>query len=340
MQTQPMPRVGVVIAQLGTPDAPTPRALRIYLAQFLSDRRVIDYSPLLWQPLLRGIILRTRPRRSARLYARIWTPDGSPLMVYSVAQVAGIQERLGPQYRVVLGMSYGTPSIRHAIQTLEAEGITRMVVVPMYPQYSSTTTASVMDAVYQATAGKRTLLRDERKRLVPSLRVVAPFYDDPRYIEAMRQHLQATIDALPAPPDRYIISFHGIPTRYATTGDPYPQHCEVTACLLAEAMGWSDNAWLLTYQSRFGPERWLEPATADTLTALHRQGVERPLVFSLGFVTDCLETLDELGHEGQHQFVKGGGEAAAYHLAPCLNDHAAWLDALAAIVQENAAGWV
>lgn len=156
----------------------------------------------------------------------------------------------------------------------------------------------------------------------------------------MHQHLQATIAALPAPPDRYIISFHGIPTRYATTGDPYPHHCEVTARLLAEAMGWSDNEWLLTYQSRFGPERWLEPATADTLTALHRQGVERPLVFSPGFVTDCLETLDELGHEGRHQFVKGGSEAAAYHLAPCLNANAAWLEALAAIVQENAQGWV
>jgi ferrochelatase len=332
--TQQSKPVGVLIAQLGTPDAPTPSALRRYLAQFLSDRRVIDYSPLLWQPILRGIILNTRPRRSARLYQRIWLPEGSPLLVYSRQQVAALQERLEDGYRVVLGMRYGSPSIASAIETLEREGVDRIRVLPMFPQFSCTTTASIYDAVVAATTGQGI-----RKRHLPALRFVAPYYDHPCYIEAMTTHLHEQIERLSAPPDQYIITFHGIPVRYVRTGDPYRAQCERTAQLLAKAMGWREGEWQLCFQSRFGPEKWLEPYTDETLEALAHRDVKRPLIFSPGFVTDCLETLDELGNEGRAQFAEGGGRAEDFTFAPCLNAHPAWLNAMATLVRENAGGW-
>jgi ferrochelatase len=333
------PRIGVLMAQLGTPDAPTPQALRPYLKQFLSDMRVIDYHPLIWQFILRGIILRTRPKRSARLYQRIWLPEGSPLLIYTQQQAAGLQARLGSDFRVIIGMTYGNPSIHSALATLEAEGMDRIIVLPMFPQFSSTTTASIYDAVYRAAAGNTAPLRHDRKRFVPTLRFVPPYYDHASYVDAMRQHLTETIATLPAPPDKYIISFHGIPARYVRTGDPYRQQCEHTAHLLANAMGWQADEWLLSFQSRFGPEAWLEPYTEDILTHLHAQGIERPLVFSPGFVTDCLETLDELGNEGREQFESGGGHGEHYRLAACLNAHPAWLDTLAAITRTEAQGW-
>ncbi len=323
--------IGVLLAQLGTPDAPTPQAVRPYLKQFLSDRRVIDYNPLFWQPVLRGMILRTRPRRSAQLYQRIWLDGGSPLLIYSRKQVAGLQERLGGIYRVVLGMRYGNPSIASALHALEDFGIDRILVVPMFPQYSSTTTASVYDAVYQAAAAKR---------FVPTLRFVEPYFDRPEYIAAMQAHLCAQVAALSEPPDKFVITFHGIPNRYVQTGDPYRRQCERTAALLAAAMSWGDDEWTVCFQSQFGPEAWLHPYTEDVLRALHGQGVQRPLIFSPGFVTDCLETLDELGNEGREQFEEGGGRAEDFHFAPCLNDAPAWLDALAVLVSENALGWV
>lgn len=335
----PTRQTGVLVAQLGTPDEPTERALRPYLRQFLSDRRVIDYSPFLWQPILHGIILRSRPRKSARLYARIWRPEGSPLLVFSNAQATGLQQRLGTDYRVMLGMTYGKPSIAQAIQTLEAEGIDRIIVLPMFPQFSSTTTASVYDAVYRAAAGRRCPLFFERKRTVPTLRFVEPYYDHAGYIQAMKAHLDAELASLALPPDMFVISFHGIPRRYMETGDPYPAQCTQTAQLLAKAMGWTDHDWILAFQSRFGPERWIEPSTQNVLEQLHRQGVRRPFVFSPGFVTDCLETLDELGNEGREQFAHGGGTAENYHLAPCLNDQPDFLDFLAETIVENAYGW-
>ncbi|MAU10260.1 MAG: ferrochelatase [Anaerolineaceae bacterium] len=327
------------MAQLGTPDAPTPQALRTYLRQFLSDMRVIDYHPLLWQPILRGIILRTRPSKSAKLYQRIWLDDGSPLLVYSKQQAAGLQQRLGDAYRVVIGMTYGNPSIANALQTFANEGIDQIVVLPMFPQFSSTTTSSVYDAVYQAAAGKTHSFSHDRKRFTPALRFIAPYYDHSGYIQAMRDHLQSEVARLPALPDKFVISFHGIPKRYVATGDPYREQCEHTANLLAEAMGWQDDDWVLTFQSQFGPEKWLEPATDTVLESLHEQGVERPLIFSPGFVTDCLETLDELGNEGREQFAEGGGDEAKFHFASCLNANDDFMDTLAQLVTENAAGW-
>jgi ferrochelatase len=327
-------RIGVLIAPLGTPNAPTAQALRPYLKQFLSDRRVIDYPPLVWQPILQGIILNTRPRRSARLYERIWLPEGSPLLVLSQQQVMGLQENLGDGYRVVLGMRYGTPSIASAVEMLERDGIDRIVVLPMFPQFSCTTTASIYDAVF-AAAGAQSV----RKRHLPTLRFVEPYYAHPCYIDAMRLHLSEQIAHLDAAPDRYIITFHGIPARYVRTGDPYRAHCERTARLLADAMGWRDDEWQICFQSRFGPEKWLEPYTDETLEGLAHHGAQRPLIFSPGFVTDCLETLDELGNEGRAQYVEGGGKAEDFIFAPCLNTHPAWLDAMTTLVRENAGGW-
>lgn len=331
--------IGVLVAQLGTPQAPTAAALRPYLRQFLSDRRVIDYNPFLWQPILRGIILRTRPRRSARLYQRIWREDGSPLLYYSQAQVRGLQERLGSAYRVILGMRYGQPSIQSALQTLESEGIDRIIALPMYPQYSSTTTASIYDAVFAAAAGRNGTFLNDRKRFIPALRLVPPFYQHPGYIDAMRQRIQDAVH-FSGQPDRYIITFHGVPNRYIQTGDPYRQQCEWTARRLAAALNLRDDQWQICFQSRFGPEEWLQPYTSEVLEGLHHAGVERVLVFSPGFVADCLETLDELGNEGRSEFVQGGGEPENFTFVPCLNDQPQWLDTLASIVRSEAHGWV
>jgi ferrochelatase len=333
------PKIGVLVAQLGTPDAPTAKALRPYLKQFLSDMRVIDYPPWIWQPILRGIILNTRPRRSARLYQRIWLPEGSPLLVYTQAQADHLQEQLGDDYRVIIGMTYGNPSIASAIATLEEEDIDRIVVLPLFPQFSSTTTASIYDAVYRAAAGRRCPLFHERKRAIPTLRFVPPYYNHSQYIEAMAIHLRQQVQEIGEAPDKFIITFHGIPRRYVQTGDPYRRQCEETAQLLAERMGWTDDDWQICFQSRFGPEQWLEPYTDATLEHLPKQGVKRPLVFSPGFVTDCLETLDELGNEGREAFVEGGGDHHSFHLAPCLNAHPAFIDTLASIVRRESMGW-
>lgn len=333
------PQVGIIVAQLGTPDAPTAQAVRPYLREFLSDRRVIDYNPLFWQPILRGIILLTRPRRSARLYQRIWTDGGSPLLVISQQQVAGLQVRLGENYRVVLGMRYGNPSLKDAVRTLEAEGINRIVVFPMYPQYSSTTSASIYDGVYEAAAGRRSPVTDERKRFVPTLRFVHPYYRHPCYIAALCEQVRAAVRQHGAP-DRYLFTFHGIPNRYIETGDPYRSQCETTARLLAEALALQPEQWHISFQSQFGPEKWLEPYTSEALESMGHQGVERLAVFAPGFVADCLETLDELGNEGREEFVAGGGKAANYHLISCLNDQSQWLDAMADIVRQETLGWV
>lgn len=340
MQSLSEKRIGVLIAQLGTPDEPTPPALRRYLKQFLSDRRVIDYSPLLWQPILQGIILRKRPARSAQLYQRIWLEEGSPLLIYSQRQVTGLQERLGQNYRVILGMTYGNPSIQSAIEQLENEGIDQILVFSMFPQYSSTTTASIYDAVYKSAGGPPSGLLGKGKRLVPTLRFVGPYYQDAGYIEAMKTRCQATLQEWGKQPDLILFSFHGIPNRYITTGDPYRRQCEETAQLLAEAMDLKTSEWSVSFQSQFGPEKWLEPYTEEVLTGLHQKGIESVLVVCPGFTADCLETLDELGNEGQHQFVEGGGKAENYRLVPCLNDFPDWLDGMAQIIERESLGWV
>ena len=330
-------KIGVLVAQLGTPQAPTARALRPYLRQFLSDPRVIDLHPLRWYPILYLFVLTRRPARSAALYANIWTDEGSPLMVHSQAQTRGLQERLGAEYRVVLGMRYGEPSIARAVQSLEQEGIERILVFPMYPQFSCATTGSIYDAVNRAALGRRCPWFFDRKRQMPALRFVPPYADHPAYINALKQSVAAAVARLSWTPDRYLITFHGIPRRYVDEGDPYRRHCEETARQLAAALGLADDEWVSGFQSRFGKEPWLEPYTEEVLARLGGQGVRRLVAICPGFTADCLETLDEIGREGAEQFSSGGGQQ--FHLVPCLNDHPAWLDAIAAIARQELAGW-
>ena len=330
-------KIGVLVAQLGTPQAPTARALRPYLRQFLSDPRVIDLHPLKWYPILYLFVLTRRPARSAALYANIWTDEGSPLMVHSQAQTKGLQERLGAAYRVVLGMRYGEPSIARAVQSLEQEGIERILVFPMFPQFSCATTGSIYDAVNRAALGRRCPWFFGRKRQMPALRFVPPYADHPAYINALKQSVAEAVARLSWTPDRYLITFHGIPRRYVDEGDPYRRQCEETARQLATALGLADDEWVSGFQSRFGKEPWLEPYTEEVLERLGGQGVRRLVAICPGFTADCLETLDEIGREGAEQFAHGGGQQ--FHLAPCLNDHPAWLDAMATIARQELAGW-
>lgn len=330
-------KVGVLIAQLGTPEAPTAQALRPYLRQFLSDPRVIDLPRYKWLPILYLFILTRRPARSARLYQRIWTAAGSPLMVHSRAQEEGLQARLGDGFRVVVGMRYGKPNIDQAMGQLRREGVGRIVVLPMFPQFSCSTTGSLYDGVTRAAFGRRCQLFFERRRQMPALRFVPPYYDHPAYIDSLRAVVEEQVDELDREPDRFLITFHGIPRRYIDEGDPYRSQCEVTARLLADALGLTSGQWVLGFQSRFGKEEWLQPYTEGLLARLPADGVKTLVATCPGFTADCLETLDEIGHEGSEIFRAAGGDAL--HLAPCLNSHPRWLDAMEEIVRAEAAGW-
>lgn len=334
------PPVGVILAQIGTPEAPNAQAVRPYLKRFLSDRRIIDYPPLLWQPLLRGIILRVRPSRSAKLYSEIWLKEGSPLLVHSLAQRNGLQNLLGSRYQVELGLAYSEPSMEQAMSKLESFGVSRMIILPLFPQYSSTTTASVYDAASFAALGRRSDTGPVSKRHVPALRFIEAYYNEPGYIEAMKQHLLRQLKLTGASPDYALLTFHGIPSRYAATGDPYPEQCLVTARLLAEAMNWESGRWQISFQSRFGREEWLGPSTAEVLQELSGRGIRRPMIFSPGLVTDCLETLHELAVEGREQFAAGGGQPEEFVTLPCLNNSEEWLAFLAQTVSKHAGGWV
>jgi len=327
-------RIGILVSQLGTPDAPTPSAVRRYLRQFLGDRRVVDLNPVLWWAILNGMILVVRPRKSAALYRKIWTAEGSPLLRFSRAQVEGLQARLGErmgdaEIRVALAMRYGNPSMSSAVEDLCSWGADRILLFPMYPQYAGATRGSTYDEVFRVLG---------RRRFVPTLRVVPPFHGDPEYIGALAASVREKIATLSAPPQRIMISFHGIPQRYADRGDPYPEHCALTARLLAERMQWDPDSFVMTYQSRFGREPWLRPYTDQTLSRLGAEGVKRVLVVCPGFVADCLETLDEIGNLGREQFRSAGGESL--DLAPCLNDRPDWLDAMASLSRRELAGWI
>ena len=331
-------RVGVLIAQLGTPEAPTTAAVRTYLRQFLSDPRVIDEHRLKWLPILYLAVLTRRPARSARLYRRVWQPQGSPLLIHSRSQEEGLQERLGDRYRVVLGMRYGKPSIDEAMAVLAGEGIERILIFPMFPQFSCATTGSVYDAVNRAACGRRCSLFFDRRRRMPTLRTVPPYFDPPAYIGSLKAVIGETVRSLESSPDRFLFTFHGIPKRYIDEGDPYRQQCEATAELLAASLDLKDDDWVTAFQSRFGKEEWLEPYTEEVLAQLGGQGVRQLLAVCPGFTADCLETLDEIGHEGSLQFQGGGGQEL--HLVPCLNGHPAWLDGMAEIARQETAGWV
>jgi len=325
-------RIGILVAQLGTPDAPTTPAVRTWLRQFLSDRRVVDLNRAVWLPILHGIVLNTRPAKSAELYRKVWTADGSPLLNITRRQAAGMQQRLaadGVECRAEVAMRYGNPSTAEAIRKLVEWGAERILLFPMYPQYSAATTGSTYDDVFDAL---KTL------RFVPALRVVPPYFQDASYIDALAQSARDRIAGLPEPPDKVILSFHGIPQRYAALGDPYPEHCMATAKALASAMDWAGDDYLVTFQSRFGREPWLLPYTDATLASLGRQGHRNLLVLCPGFTADCLETIDEIGNLGHEQFRGAGG--GNLHLVECVNDRADWLDAMSAIARRELAGWI
>jgi protoporphyrin/coproporphyrin ferrochelatase len=332
------PRLGVLLINLGTPDAPTAGAVRRYLAEFLSDPRVVEIPRALWQPLLHGLILRVRPAQSAQRYASIWTKDGSPLLVHSQRQKTLLLGHLGQRLKtlglpsdhalVELGMRYGQPSIEDALGRLRAAGCSRVLVLPLYPQYAASTTASALDAVY-AAAG--------RMRRMPALRVVDAYHDAPGYIGALARSIN-DYWVKNGRPDKLVLSFHGVPRRTLERGDPYHCQCQKTARLLAAELGLKTEQYAVTFQSRFGRGQWLKPYTGATLIALAQEGTRRVDVACPGFVSDCLETLEEIGIEGRAAFLTHGG--AEFHAIPCLNEHPAWIAALADLALANLAGWL
>ncbi len=323
-------RTAILLCNLGTPDAPTASALRRYLGEFLADHRVVEIPRAVWLPILHGIILRTRPAKSAAKYATVWTEDGSPLAVWTTKQATLLRGWLGEAGQNVLvrpAMRYGNPSIASQLDALKAEGATRILVLPLYPQYSGTTTASVFDAVYTWAA---------RTRNVPELRFVNHYHDDAGYIDALASTVRAHWKHH-GPPDKLVMSFHGVPERTLHLGDPY--HCEShkTARLLAERLGLQKDDWQLTFQSRFGKAKWLEPYTEPTLIEMGKAGVGRVDVICPGFTGDCLETLEEINQEAREAFLHAGGKE--FHYIPCLNDSPAWITALSAIAQQHMGGW-
>lgn len=326
-------KIGIVLAQLGTPDEPTTPALRRYLAEFLADPRVIEVNRVLWWLLLHGIILRTRPRRSAEAYRRVWTPEGSPLLTTSRAQAKGLQERLERRFGaaapvVTLGMRYGNPSLASALDELERAECTRVVLFPLYPQYAAATTASTYDAVFQQLL---------KRRWVPTLSVIEPYYRHPAYVSALATTVNEGLAALPFKPELLMVSYHGVPVRYVRSGDPYCCMCTETTRLLRERVSFPSDRIVQTFQSRFGREPWLTPYTDETVESFAEQGVKRLAVVCPGFAADCLETIDEIGAEARHAFQEKGGEELT--LIPSVNAHPAWLDAMETIVSEAIAPW-
>jgi ferrochelatase len=320
----PEPKVGVLLINLGTPDAPEERAVRRYLAEFLSDRRVIEIHPIAWKPILHGFILRTRPKKSAEAYNQIWTNEGSPLRAIAHRQVEALRSRL-PDLSVHYAMRYGHPGIAAAVERMAEEGCTRILAAPLYPQYCAATTATANDAVFGTLA---------RMRWQPALRTLPPYYDDALYIDALAANLKRQLAALKFKPDRLLLSFHGMPVRTLELGDPYHCHCRKTARLLGEALGREVD---VAFQSRFGRAQWLEPATDAVLAAYPEQGVKRVAVAAPGFSTDCIETLEELGIRGRKTFEQAGGDKFA--LLDCLNDSPEGVAMLKRLISRELAGW-
>ena len=322
----PEPRIGVLLINLGTPDAPEPKAVRAYLAEFLSDRRVIELPAIAWQPILRGIILRTRPKKSAHAYAQVWTEHGSPLAAISRRKAEALQQRLTDTAIVRHAMRYGRPAIATVLEAMKAEGCERILLAPLYPQYCAATTATANDRAFEILAAMR---------WQPAVRTLPPYHDDPAYIAALKANIERQLAALDFAPERLLLSFHGMPQRTLKLGDPYHCHCHKTARLLAEQL---DLPVDIAFQSRFGRARWLEPYTDAMLTSYPGRGVKRLAVAAPGFSADCLETLEEIGIRGRDSFMAAGGEAFA--LLECLNDSREGMDMLEAIVRRELAGWL
>ena len=323
-------RTAIVYCNLGTPDEASAPALRRYLAEFLSDPRVVEIPKLLWWPILHGIILRTRPKKSAAKYASVWLPEGSPLKVWTEKQATLLRGYLGErghQVTVRYAMRYGNPSIASVLDELKAEGVTRVLVLPAYPQYSGTTTASVIDAV---TAWSQPV------RHLPEFRFVNRYHDDPGYIQALAKRIRAHWMAH-GQGEHLVMSFHGVPERTLHLGDPYHCECQKTARLLAEQLGLAKDRYTLTFQSRFGKAKWLEPYTEPTLVAMAKKGLKSVDLVCPGFTSDCLETLEEINMEAREAFLHAGGQQFQY--IPCVNDSPEWIRALADLAERHLQGW-
>ena len=323
---------GLLLINLGTPDGTDYRSVRRYLSEFLSDRRVIEANPLIWRPILEALVLSLRPQKSGAAYRRIWNSalDESPLRTHTRAQA----EKLAPRFAadgvpVAWGMRYGTPSISSAIEELMAQGCDRLVILPLYPQYSATTTATANDQAFRA------LMRLRRQ---PSIRTVPSFPDHPIYIAGLAATVRRTLQGLDWKPDMLVGSFHGLPQSYVAAGDPYAQECERTMRALRTKLGLAASLTPLTYQSRFGPAKWLEPYTAPTVIALARSGIRRIAMVMPAFLADCIETLDEIGNELREEFLEAGGEQ--FCAVPCLNDNDHAIDLLESLARAELSGWL
>jgi len=322
-------RIGVLLVNLGTPQAPETGPVRRYLAEFLSDRRVIEIPAIAWQPILRGIILNTRPKKSAAAYREVWTDKGSPLAAITAEQAEALQARMGDAVLVDWAMRYGEPAIGPTLDALKAAGCERILLAPMYPQYCAATSATVVDKMGD-------WLRDQRWQ--PAMRTMPPYHDDPLYIQALAKDIGAQLDALDFTPEVLLLSFHGMPQRTLEKGDPYHCHCQKTARLLIEELARPEIRMKATFQSRFGRAQWLTPATDDTIEDEAANGTKRMAIVAPGFSADCLETLEELAMQGRNEFIEGGGEQFA--TLECLNAREPSMDMIEAIVRRELAGWV
>ncbi|NMC63259.1 MAG: ferrochelatase [SAR324 cluster bacterium] len=314
-------KIGVLIAQLGTPDEPTPSALRRYLKEFLSDSRVVGQSGLLWWFLLNGIILPLRSRRSARLYKEIWTDEGSPLCAITRKQAESLQEALGDNFVVDFGMRYGNPSLGTSLRKLSEDGCESIILFPMYPQYSNGTSASAYEAVFKA------LLKLD---FIPALTVLPPYYENDHYIKALSQSINEALEASDGKAERLILSYHGLPLKFIEAGDPYHDMCKATTAKLKPLLKLEQRKILHCYQSRFGRKKWLEPCTSQTLKALAKEGVKQVAVACPGFLADCLETLSEVAIEMKNDFLSKGGKS--FNFIPCLNAQECWIQGMKELI--------
>ena len=322
----PARKLGVLLINLGTPDAADAPSVKRYLAEFLSDRRVVEIPPIVWQPILRGVILNTRPKKSAHAYAQVWRADGSPLAAFTRLQAAALQGAFGVGVIVDWAMRYGNPAIADRLAAMKAAGCDRILLAPLYPQYCGATTATANDKAFAVLGGMR---------WQPAIRTLPPYHDDPAYIGALKASVEASLAALDFEPEAIVASFHGMPQRTLELGDPYHCHCRKTARLLSEAMG---RELLVAFQSRFGRAKWLEPATDKVLESLPGKGVKRVAIVAPGFSADCLETLEELAIRGRESFVAAGGTHFAY--LPCLNDSAPGMLLLESMARRELNGWI
>lgn len=318
--------VGVLLLNLGTPDAPEPRAVRRYLAEFLSDPRVIEIPALVWKPILHGVILRTRPAKTAHAYGKIWTAGGSPLATNTRDQAEKLARALGGSVVVDYAMRYGQPAIAERIAALKARGCERILLAPLYPQYSAATTATALDKAFDAL---------KAMRAGPALRTLPPYYNDPAYIEALRASVAEALARLDFEPQAILTSYHGMPERTEALGDPYRRHCLETSRRLSQAL---DREVLVAFQSQFGRAKWFGPATEALLSELPGKGIKRVAVLTPGFSADCIETLEEIDMRGRESFITAGGERFAY--IPCLNATPAGMAMLETLVRRELAGWL